>query len=89
MMASTQYKIIKIQEYNSFSEPNPVFYQVKQRKSFFGITYWKYCYRHVQVYGGGYLTKVQFYTLREAEDYIEIEKSRKYVKTTKEIIHHD
>ena len=84
-----KYKIIKVQEYNSFGEPNPVFYHVKQRKSFLGITYWNFMYKYVATYGGGYNVKAQFYTQKEAEDFIEIEKSRKFVKTTKEIINHD
>ena len=89
MAKATKYKIIKIQEYNSFGNPNQVFYNIKEQKSFLGITYWKYCYRHVETYGGGYLTKVLFYTLKEAEDYISTEKRKKYVKPTKEIILHD
>ena len=90
MMANTpKYKIIKVQEYNSFGNPNPIFYHVKQRKSFLGITYWNFMYKYESTYGGGYIIKAQFYTQKEAEDYIAIEKSRKFVKTTKEIIHHD
>jgi len=88
-MTKAQYKIVKVQEYDSFGEPNPVFYHVKRKTSFLGITYWKYCWKYVATYGGGYHVKVQFYTQKEAEDYIAIEKSRKFIKTTKEIIHHD
>jgi hypothetical protein len=89
-MANTaKYKIIKIQEYNSFGNPIPVFYHVKHRKRFLGIAYWDYMYKRMPSYGGDYLVKAQFNTLKEAEDYISTEKRKKYVKPTKEIILHD
>ena len=84
-----KYKIIKVQEYNSFGKPNPVFYHVKKRKSFLGITYWGYEYKRMPSYGGDYLVIAQFYTQKEAEDYIATEKRKKYVKPTKETINYD
>jgi hypothetical protein len=67
---NTKYKIITIQECDSFGTTNSTFYQIKQRKQFLGITYWCFVKKVVSYLEGDYKENVQFNRLKVAEDYI-------------------
>lgn len=81
------YRIKKIQTYDEYGEPNKLYYTVQSLNTILWVfTKWQDCQERHDSMGGTYYQKIQFTTVKYAQDFIATERRKRTIKTENSIV---